>query len=56
MHHTANVMAIAIPISAWLASLVGVLQPVAALVLTLLGIAYYVRLFYRDWRDEAGGR
>jgi uncharacterized membrane protein len=45
------VLALTVPITAWAASWLGVMQPIAAFVLTLCGITYYMRLFYKDWKS-----
>ena len=51
-HHILNVTVVTLPIAAWIGSMIGFVQPMAALVLTFLGIAYYIRLFYKDWKDD----
>ena len=48
IHHSVNISAVVVPIIAWVASMLGLLQPIAAFVLTILGIAYYVRMFWRE--------
>lgn len=52
MHHTTNVAAVAVPLLAWVANI----NPVLTTVLTLLGIAYYVQYFYRQWKSRHAGK
>lgn len=52
MHHTTNIAAVVVPLGAWAASWIGLVQPFAAFLLTILGIAYYVQYFYRQWKSR----
>lgn len=47
-HHVLNLAAIGLPTASWLANA----QPVLTVILTALGIGWYLILYYKAWRSR----